>query len=134
MPKQEQLKRLSDINELIELISSLDRRFFYSKSKDRIANFEFSNKGKLFFRDNYTGERIYPYDLGHGSPRKFSHGGTMWEIVQEFAKFITKGKTGRLIDFKETWAYTYESTMKVREKAKDIGYIESTDYPYKMWG
>lgn len=53
---QEQIKRMNDINDLIKLIGSIDRRIFFCKSKDRVAYFRF--KTKLFFVDDYTGEDV----------------------------------------------------------------------------
>ncbi|MCY7430493.1 hypothetical protein MCZ49_02000 [Bacillus safensis] len=130
MPKPEQLKRMNDINELIKLIASIDRRTFYCKSKNRIAYFRF--KKKLFFVDDYTGEDVYPYELGHGRARGFSHGGNMWELVNRFREFIITGRYGALRDYKEIWAYSEEGCKKIREKAKEIGFIKTVDYPYSF--
>ncbi|PCK15531.1 hypothetical protein CEY02_20680 [Bacillus pumilus] len=130
MASEEQIKRMNDINELIKLIASLDRRTFYCKSKDRVAFFKF--KTKLFFIDDYTGENVYPYKLGHGRANGFSHGGNMWELVNSFRKFIITGKCGHLKDYKEIWAYSRESCEKIRQKAKEIGFIETADYPYSF--
>ncbi|MEC1395324.1 hypothetical protein P9D26_18585 [Bacillus velezensis] len=130
MPTAEQLKRMNDINDLIKLIASIDRCTFYCKSKNRIAYFRF--KKKLFFVDDYTGADVYPYELGYGRANGFSHGGNMWQLVNSFRKFIITGKYGELRDYKEIWAYSYEGCMKIRQKAKEIGFIESVDYPYSF--
>lgn len=130
MATAEQLKRMNDINDLVKLIASIDHRTFYRKSKDRIAYFRF--KKKLFFVDDYTGDDVYPYEMGYGSPNGFSHGGNMWQLVNSFRKFIITGKSGELRDYKEIWAYSYEGCMKIRQKAKEIGFIESVDYPYSF--
>ncbi|MGU9969826.1 hypothetical protein [Bacillus velezensis] len=127
MASAEQLKRMNDINDLIKLIASIDRCIFYCKSKNRIAYFRF--KKKLFFVDDYTGADVYPYELGYGRANGFSHGGNMWQLVNSFRKFIITGKYGELRDYKEIWAYSYEGCMKIRQKAKEIGFIESVDYP-----
>ncbi|CAN2249242.1 conserved hypothetical protein [Bacillus subtilis] len=47
---------MNDINDLIKLIGSIDRRIFFCKSNDRVAYFRF--KTKLFFVDDYTGEGV----------------------------------------------------------------------------
>lgn len=130
MPKPEQLKRMNDINELIKLIASIDRRTFYCKSKNRIAYFKF--KKKLFFVDDYTGEDVYPYELGRGRVNGFSHGGNMWQLVNSFRKFIITGRYGDLRDYKEIWAYSREGCQKIRQKAKEIEFIENVDYPYSF--
>ncbi|MED4816493.1 hypothetical protein P9449_04775, partial [Bacillus atrophaeus] len=54
MPNQEQIKRMNDINDLIKLIASIDRRIFYRKENisgepNQIAYFKF--RTKLFFVD-----------------------------------------------------------------------------------
>ncbi|MCY8051293.1 hypothetical protein MOB99_13005 [Bacillus spizizenii] len=130
MPNQEQIKRMNDINELIKLIADIDRRTFFCKQMNRKAYFRF--KKKLFFVDDYTGADVYPYEMGYGSPNGFSHGGNMWQLVNSFRKFIITGKYGELRDYKEIWAYSYEGCMKIRQKAKEIGFIESVDYPYSF--
>ncbi|WP_195536365.1 hypothetical protein [Bacillus paralicheniformis] len=129
MPSTEQIKRMNDINDLIKLIASIDRRIFYCKSKDRIAYFRF--RTKLFFVDDYTGEDVYPYQLGYRA-QGFSHGGNMWELINSFRRSIITGKPGDLRDYKEIWAYSKEGCMKIRQKAKEIGFITTTDYPYSL--
>ncbi|MFV9832842.1 hypothetical protein ABOZ80_12515 [Bacillus stercoris] len=130
MPNQEQIKRMNDINDLIKLIADIDRRTFFCKQMNRKAYFRF--KKKLFFVDDYTGADVYPYEMGYGSPNGFSHGGNMWQLVNSFRKFIITGKYGELRDYKEIWAYSYEGCMKIRQKAKEIGFIKSVDYPYSF--
>ncbi|WP_163113708.1 hypothetical protein JNUCC21_11155 [Bacillus sp. JNUCC-21] len=130
MPNQEQIKRMNDINDLIKLIADIDRRTFFCKQMNRKAYFRF--KKKLFFVDDYTGADVYPYEMGYGSPNGFSHGGNMWQLVNSFRKFIITGKCGELRDYKEIWAYSYEGCMKIRQKAKEIGFIESVDYAYSF--
>ncbi|MGK9160746.1 hypothetical protein [Bacillus subtilis] len=129
MPNQEQIKRMNDINDLIKLIADIDRRTFFCKPMNRIAYFRFKNK--LFFVDDYTGEDVYPYELGH-EPNGFSHGGNVWQLINSFREFIITGKCGELRDYKEIWAYSYEGCMKIRQKAKEIGVIETVDYPYSF--
>ncbi|MEC0685415.1 hypothetical protein P8888_20835, partial [Bacillus haynesii] len=63
MPSTEQIKRMNDINDLIKLIASIDRRIFFCKFTHQIAYFRF--RTKLFFVDDYTGEDVYPYQLGY---------------------------------------------------------------------
>ncbi|MBU8716546.1 hypothetical protein [Bacillus subtilis] len=134
MPKREQIKRMNDINDLIKLIASIDRRIFYRKENisgepNQIAYFKF--RTKLFFVDDCTGEDVYPYELGY-EPNGFSHGGNVWQLINSFRRFIITGKYGELRDYKEIWAYSYEGCMKIRQKAKEIGFIETADYPYSF--
>lgn len=86
MATAEQLKRMNDINDLIKLIASIDRRTFYCKSKNRIAYFRF--KKKLFFVDDYTGSDVYPYEMGYGRANGFSHGGQHVATGQQLQKIL----------------------------------------------
>lgn len=56
----------------------------------------------------------------------------MWELINSFRHFIITGKSGELSDYKEIWAYSYEGCMKTRQKAKEIGFIKTVDYPYSF--
>lgn len=132
MPKPEQLKRIIDINELIQLIASIDHRTFYCESKNSVACFIFGKRGKLFFVDDYTGEWVYPYELGHGPAKGFSHGGNMWQLVNSMREFIITGRYGALRDYKEIWAYSRDGCQKIRQKAKEIGFIMADEYPYSF--
>ena len=67
---------MNDINDLIKLVASIDRR-------------------TLFFVDNYTGEDVYPYELRH-DPNGFSHGGNVWQLINSFRELIITGKCGDL--------------------------------------
>src|SRR3546814_18480004 len=76
-------ERLTQANELIGLISSCGRRFFYNKTHDRIARLELCKRGRVYFVDDYTGKRIYTHRTGitsrwHG----FSHGGPLRSLVE----------------------------------------------------
>lgn len=127
--REEQLKRLNKINELVKVIASIDRKFFSYTDKEtkqeRIGKFEFQGS-KLFWIDEYQESRVYPY--GYGNPSSFSHGGTLWGLIQDFRAWIIgndheSSSRGGL--YCTHWGYTSEGMEKVREKAKEIGYIDS---------
>lgn len=82
--------RLAEANHLILEISAIGRRFFYSEPHDRVACFERSVDGKLWFRDDYTGRRIYV--AYRGEWRHFSHGGTLRRLVEGLAGYIRTGE------------------------------------------
>lgn len=92
--------------------------------KKRISNSEHSyslliiTRGKTFIRMNFH------------DPNGFSHGGNVWQLINSFREFIITGKCGDLRDYKEIWAYSYEGCMKIRNKGKEIGFVESIVYPY----
>ncbi|MBL4965115.1 hypothetical protein [Bacillus halotolerans] len=125
---------MNDINDLIKLIASIERRTFYGKENisgqsNQKAYVKF--RTQLFFVDNYTGEDVYPYELRH-DPNGFSHGGNVWQMINSFREFIITGNCGELRDYKEIWAYSYEGCMKIRNKGKEIGFVESIVYPYSF--
>ncbi|KOF55702.1 hypothetical protein AGR56_17845 [Clostridium sp. DMHC 10] len=122
--KTEQIERMNKINELIEVIASVDRRFFYSKSKDRTG--KFIEGKKLFYIDEYTGEKVYPYYSGR---KKFSHGGTLWGLVNDFREWIITGKLSNGNNgygglYCPHWGYTAEGMAKVVTKGKEIGFLK----------
>lgn len=126
MKKMEQLDRLNKINELIKVISNIDRRFFYSKSKNRIGKFIKSNGGKLFFVDEYTGEKVYPYYSGRN---KFNGGGTLWGLINDFREWIITGKysnghNGYQGLYCPYWGYSKEGMEKIIKKGKEIGFLK----------
>ena len=122
MPKEEQIKRLQKVNELIRfIVTDSDERRPPFKPKG-ISQFEFSEGGKLFFRDGYTNDLIYPYrnSKRHG----FCEGGTIWELVLEMRKFIIEGieiSFGNL--YSTAWGWYAEDRDAVIEKAKELGYL-----------
>jgi hypothetical protein len=121
--KQERLKK---VNELVKVIGSCGRRFFYYPPKDRYAALEIDGRGRIWWVDDYTQKRIYThyrYDW-----RGFSHGGTMRSLVICFRDFITKGKCvrnafGPWPDWYcdgDLWGYG-EAMKTVRAEAQRLG-------------
>lgn len=126
-------KRMLNINELIKLIGSRDRKFLSSHSDDYdtkcplvYCTFFFKN-GKLFLRDKYTKKEIkmeqrYVQNIG------FSSGGTLWGLVRDFANFIltgyySNGKHGYGGLYCPHWGYSEESMEEIRKFAVKINYI-----------
>lgn len=136
------VERLEKINELIKYIGEIDKNRYKPLLHHKNDNGEFEQgyfifgekNGLLYFIDSYTKKPIRPIDSARSQRRRyFSHGGNMWWLVQSFAQFIMTGKYGELRDYKEIWAFDYETTMKVRERAKEIGFVKSVDYPYYLY-
>ncbi len=119
MTKEERIK---DANYLILQISMFGRRFFYYPRENRVARFEVTLDGKLWFRDDYTDRRVYVAYKGHW--RYFSHGGTMRRLVEGLTKWI---RTGEPINFEahfgpwphwvcegDLWGYGHETMVTFR--------------------
>lgn len=140
MPKQDQIDRLQKINELLIFMADLERPVFrncmffsektYKGNANVYARFEFIGN-RLYFIDKYTEEKVYPYQsrLGINSKRRrFSNGGTIWALINDFREWIITGKSsdgnngyGGL--YCTHWGWSLELKDKVIQKAKDIGYI-----------
>jgi hypothetical protein len=84
---QTQETRLHNVNEFIRFIGDHGRRFFYHKGT--YAHMTIDLRGRVWFVDDYTEERIYTHRSGHW--RGFSHGGTLRNLVEVFRDHIKKG-------------------------------------------
>ena len=82
--------RIKDANYLILQVSMFGRRFFYNAEHNRVARFELSIDGKLWFRDEYTDKRIYIAYRGRW--KNFTNGGTLRWLVEDLAKYIRTGE------------------------------------------
>jgi hypothetical protein len=118
-------ERIADANYLILQISMFGRRFFYNDRYDRVARFEITIDGKLWFRDDYTDERVYVAYRGHW--RNFSHGGTLRRLVEALAKYIRSGERISASHFGpwpewccdgDPWGYGKETMAKLRSAVR----------------
>jgi hypothetical protein len=121
-------ERLEIVNKLIKFISERGRRFFYCKCKDRTAYMKIKNN-RVYFFDDYTGEEVYAYP-SYNDRKGFSHGGTLWGLVNDFREFISKGdssngKHGYGGLYCPHWGYDEESQKEIIKFAKEIGYLKS---------
>jgi hypothetical protein len=128
IPKTKE-ERLEVVNKIIREIASRGRKFFYSKTKDRYAEMVIE-KGKVYFIDDYTGERVYAYNTVQNAHRNFSHGGTLWGLINDFREFIVKGEytnhnNGYGGLYSPHWGYPKEDMQAIINLAKDLGYLES---------
>lgn len=83
-------QRIEAANEVIFQVASFGRRFFYNETHDRVARFEQSLDGKLWFRDDYTNKLCYT--AYRYNWRNFSHGGTMRSLIDALAHYIRTGE------------------------------------------
>lgn len=130
MSKEE---RCNLINNLLEVISNQDRGFF--ETKGNLARFEIRNN-RVYFIDDYTKEAILAYSSMNRRHRGFSHGGTLWSLVNDFREWIVTGKKsdgsngyGGL--YATCWGVSIASKEHIIEKAKEIGYLSKDAISYK---
>jgi hypothetical protein len=128
-------ERLENANELIRIIGSHGRRFFYSKERDTFARLELRN-GRVWWVDDYRGGEVYTHRTGlHNSWRGFSHGGTLRSLVEDMRDYITSGRkierwkiVIRQLNSKglenNIWGYSEEDATTVRERAYTLPIIE----------
>src|SRR3546814_9974265 len=134
-------ERLTQANELIGLISSCGRRFFYNKTHDRIARLELCKRGRVYFVDDYTGKRIYTHRTGitsrwHG----FSHGGTLRSLVENLRDYIMFGTPlphGPIVPAYQSsqgniWGYDEQSAKLLKEQTSALAIFTPTDSSSKI--
>lgn len=118
--------RCEHANELIKIIAKHGRRFFYDKEHDRVAHFEVDDRGRVWFVDDYTNERIYTHGTGFMNRwAGFTHGGTLRDLVEKIRDYITDEKTvdrhwlGPSYAFSDgdVWGYGAEAVAAVRAEA-----------------
>jgi hypothetical protein len=135
-------QRLQDINELIKVIGSKDRKFLSSHADSKNPNTEvfysyFFIKGKfLYFVDSYTRKEILIRANDWENPREFSHGGTMWGLIKDFRDYILTGnytnhKHGYGGLYCPHWGYSEKSMQEIRDFAISIDYLYG-DYKHDM--
>lgn len=120
-------QRCDQVNAVILTIGAYGRRFFYNAKFNRYARCEVDPRGRVWFVDDYTGERIYTHRGGFGNKwRGFSHGGTLRDLVKAFRDYIVKGSQlpeGILGRERENpangniWGYAPEALQRVRAEA-----------------
>lgn len=127
----ERENRIELVNQFIKTMGEHGRRFFYNERNDQYARMELDGRERCWFVDDYTGERIYthyPYRW-----RRFSHGGTMRELVKAFRDFVISGTLLPSHAFGpwpewycsgDLWGYG-EAMEPVREKAVELGLVAS---------
>ena len=118
-------ERIAIINRIIMEIGNRGRHFFYKPH--HIGYAYFVQEGKtLWFIDDYTGAKVYPY---RGCDKGFSHGGTLWGLINDFRHFIIKGEHsngkhgyGGLLG--THWAYPEDDMKEIQKLAIELGYIK----------
>ena len=128
MSEHSKAERLSFANQLIRIIGSHGRRFFYNKKTGEYARIELRN-GRLWWIDDYKGTPVYLLRTGYGGRwRGFSHGGTMRSLVEDIRDYVRSGRQvpawkiverSRFADGARgnIWGYDEESAIAVRAAA-----------------
>jgi hypothetical protein len=128
MNKPNKQERVEIVNKILRKIASKSHQDFYYKDADRYAEMKIKN-GRIYFTDDYTGKDVYAYSHAYGSKRgKFSHGGTMWGLINDFREFIqtgkyTNGNHGYGGLYCTHWGYEEEDMKDIRAFARELGYL-----------
>lgn len=119
--------RAAEVNQVIGIIASHGRRFFFSQSNQRYARVEVDGRGKVWFFDDYSGKRIYTHPTTWGNKwRGFTHGGTLRALVEAFRDYICTGKPlnpfilgpeRNNLSLGNIWGYEPKQMLAVREQA-----------------
>lgn len=124
MNKTTRQERVEIVNKIIRRIASKSRGFFHSEG--RYAEM-IIKKERVYFIDDYTCEAVYAYP--YPDDRKgFSHGGTIWGLVNDFREFIqtgkyTNGNHGYGGLYCPHWSYPEEDMKDIQEFARELGYL-----------
>ena len=125
----DQHQRLENVNAFMQVIGDHGRNFF--KHKDRYASMEVDHRGRVWFIDDYTQDRIYTHYRWRW--RGFSHGGTMRNLVELFRDHIKKGRcmNPRYFDPQKLscsghiWGYPAEEMARVKAEGIRLGIVNS---------
>lgn len=122
-------QRLEHCNQLLKVISRHGRRFFYNAKYDRVASLELDARGRVWFVDDYSGQRIYTHRTTWTNKwRGFSHGGTLRDLIEALRDYIISGEplrrgyiaTETSWSDGDIWGYGPEAARAVRGEAYAI--------------
>ena len=117
------IERIKHVNDLIKVIGSHGRRFFYNTMADRFARMEMDAKGKLWWVDDYQGTRVCIEKMGGYETRwqGFSHGGTLKSLVQDMRDYVKRDEALSLWKIApECWGYGEEAAKATKKQASDL--------------
>lgn len=118
-------ERVAHVNQLIEVIATHGRRFFYCQMKERTAKVWLSADDQVMWQDDYTGQSFaLPKGEFKKDPKGFSHGGTLRALVESLGHYIHTGRTlhpGRMSadmgQGLDLWGYGAEAVVALRQAA-----------------
>lgn len=125
----EKAQRLQHANELIRIIGSYGRRFFYYEEEDRYSYLKIDERGRVWYVDHYTRKSVYTHRTGFSSRwRGAALGGTLRNFVEQLRDYVVHGKkipnswlgpegewTGGNV-----WGYESEAMNAVRDRAAKL--------------
>jgi hypothetical protein len=129
MPTESKLtvkqQRAEQVNQVIRIIGTHGRRFFFNQSANRYASMEVDHRGKVWFIDDCSNRRIFTHKtIWGGRWRGFSHGGTLRSLVEGLRDFIRTGEPlspfylgPERFDDSNIWGYDEEGMKAVRDHA-----------------
>ena len=86
MNKPEREQRLVVVNQLIDLIAANGRHFF--RGETRNARFEFDERNRLWWIDNYRQTKVYTHQASRAKFRGFTGGGTLRSLMLHLRDYI----------------------------------------------
>ena len=131
---EQKTERLTHANELIKIIASHGRRFFFCDITGRTAHLMMDGRGRVWLHDEYSGEFIYTHQTTWTNKwRGFSHGGTLRSLVEMMRDYIVRGEPipayylgqeRRNLADGNIWGYPTEDMKLVRSKAAVLPIID----------
>ncbi|PFU84658.1 hypothetical protein COK91_03140 [Bacillus cereus] len=123
-------KRIETVNKLINYLADYEKDFFQTKNK--IGHFHHDGRN-LWFVDGCTNVEMRMTRNSYKNKKQcqyFSRGGTMWGLVRDFTDFIfgndnSDGINGYDGLYCTHWGWPEEELKKMREYAREIGYLKS---------
>lgn len=125
-------QRVEHANELIRMIGSHGRRFFWSSKHQRFARLELDARGRVWFVDDHTGTRVFTHRT-NGRWSGFTHGGTLRSLVDDMRDYIMLCRPiphwriapEQMGDpTKDIWGYGLEAAEALRTEAFNLPIIE----------
>lgn len=125
--RRAKLERLAQANQLIKVISSHGRRFFWNEEGQRVAKLELDSRGRVIWIDDYQGTRVCTSKVcgREHEWRGFSHGGTLKDLVKDLRDFVLhaaampRWRIAPSASFSDgdIWGYGDDAAKAVREEA-----------------
>ena len=137
----ERLDRCERANELVRVIGTHGRRFFWSEKYQRFGRFEVDDRGRVWWHDEYTSARVYCHVQWLG--RGFHNGGTLNDLVRAMAAWVHRGERVPWWMFGpyrrwvcgdgDRWGYGHANMEPIREAAARLGVIDPPDREQVMY-
>lgn len=118
--------RVGHANDLIKIIASHGRRFFWSNHHQRTASIQIDANLRVWWIDDYTGAAVFTHHES-GDWKGFSHGGTLKSLVCAMRRYIVTGeKMHRDYISPRHWGDAPEAAAAVRAAAFALPIMESS--------